>query len=166
MIAIILWPQLSHMIRQVPQMLQEWGHREGKILWSFLCSFTAAWEVKFCSPDPQSSLTEVGHGKRRAMLRLLMLYLRRAWEDQEHLQNSSAHYSSPMWSTDTERHPGVTSSLEWQQHIVTQRKIMSKRRVRGKHSSNKAMKGRERVNFGVLLRDSMVKNGSAARLHG
>ena len=55
------------------------------------CSFTAAWEVKFCSPDPQSSLTEVGHGKRRAMLRLLMLHLRRAWEDQEHLQNSSAH---------------------------------------------------------------------------
>lgn len=43
---------------------------------------------------------------------------------------------------------------------------MSKRRVRGKQSSNKDMKGRERVNFGVLLRDNMVKNGSAAGLHG
>ena len=35
MIAIIFWPQLSHMIRQVLQMLQEWGHMEGKNLWSF-----------------------------------------------------------------------------------------------------------------------------------
>ena len=35
MIAIIFWLQLSHMIRQVLQMLQEWGHREGKNLWSF-----------------------------------------------------------------------------------------------------------------------------------